>query len=317
MSDPFPVSPFARSKGHCPFTGIATFAGTPLWKAGMRADAVVLGVPYDEGTSYRPGTRFGPRAVRDASMFYSYEDQCDRFFDADRRKWILAGKIIADAGDVNIRPLSLEKNQQAIMAAVRTILDKGSLPVVIGGDHSISHPVVKAFEGRELHYIHLDSHLDCDRIFDSAQTHGSPVARILEDGLARSITLIGIRGLTNSGHDFAWIESKGATILTAREVKACPAGSRFGQLLAGDYYVSVDIDVFDPSAAPGTGTPEPGGLFFPEFSDLLHEIAGRGRIIGCDLTEVNPLLDNHAAGTAHLAARCIIELISAALDKQE
>ena len=148
MDKLFPRSPFDLPTGNLPFTGIATFAGNPLWKSGQKVDAVVLGLPYDEGTTYRPGTRFGPRAIRDASMFYSYDKQEDRYYDADRRKWILKGKTVADAGDVEIKPLCLEKNWMAITAAVTSILDAGAIPAILGGDHSITDPVVQAFEGR-------------------------------------------------------------------------------------------------------------------------------------------------------------------------
>lgn len=310
----FPPSPFSPARGHNPFVGIATFAGYPFWKPDMQADAVVLGIPYDEGVTNRPGTRFGPRSVRNASMLYTYEDQKYRFYDADRRKWILSGKTIADAGDVDIQTLRLEENYAAITESVSAILQAGAVSVVIGGDHSVTYPVVKAFKGQKFHYIHFDTHIDCDRIFGSGFTHGSPVARIMEDGLAESFTLAGIRGLTNSGHDFEWIEEQGAKIITARELRKAGAESLSGLPSDVNYYISVDIDFFDPAAAPGTGTPEPGGLFFPEFSDAVHAIAARGKIIGFDVVEVNPFFDGHDAITSQLAARCLIELLSAALD---
>jgi len=307
-------NPFAQPTGTTPYVGIATFAGYPFWDVQSSADAVVLGVPYDEGCSNKPGTRFGPRSIRQASMLYAYEGVEGRFYDADRRKWILRGKNIVDAGDVEIEPLCRETNFDAITGAVRAILKVGAVPVVLGGDHSVTYPAVKAFAGHKLNYVHFDTHVDCDRIFRSKFTHGSPVARILEDGLAESITLLGIRGLTNSGEDMEWIQEQGAKIVTARELKQTSAEFLAELLPAGDYYVSVDIDVFDPTAAPGTGTPEPGGLLFPEFSDLLHLIASRGKIVGVDLMEVNPQVDGPGEITSHLASRCVIELMSAALE---
>jgi len=314
MNNQFPRSPFSPPQESLPFSGIATFAGYPFWNPDQKTDAVVLGIPYDEGTTYRPGTRFGPRAIRDASMFYSYDGHENRYYDADRQKWILKGKTIADAGDVEIEPLSLEKNWKAITGAVTSILDAGAIPAVLGGDHSITDPVVQAFEGRKFHYVHFDTHADCDQMFYSDFTHGSPVQHLLEKGLAESVTLIGIRGLTNSPHDIARVQEMGVNVITTRELKKNllqPAPDLFKE---GDYYISLDIDFFDPSAAPGTGTPEPGGLFFPDFSDLIDLIADRGNIIGFDVVEVNPLFDGASANTAHLAARCVLELMSAALD---
>ncbi len=306
--------PFAPPSAATPYVGIATFAGYPFWNPGKDPDAVILGVPYDEGCTNKPGTRFGPRSIRQASMLYAYEGVENRFYDADRRKWILRGKNIVDAGDVDIEPLCLEKNYQAITSAVGAILKAGAVSAVLGGDHSVTYPVVKAFSGQKIHYVHFDTHIDCDRIFESKFTHGSPVARILEDHLAESITLLGIRGLTNSGVDMEWIQEQGATIVTARELRQVRLESLAETFPKGDYYISVDIDVFDPVAAPGTGTPEPGGLFFPEFSNLIHMIAGRGKICGFDVMEVNPQVDGAAGITSHLASRCVIELLSAALD---
>jgi agmatinase len=314
MNNQFPRSPFSPPRESLPFTGIATFAGYAFWQPDQKADAVVLGIPYDEGTTYRPGTRFGPRAIRDASMFYSYNGHENRYYDADRQKWILQGKTIADAGDVEIEPLSLEKNWKAITGAVTSILDAGAIPAALGGDHSITDPVVQAFEGRKFHYVHFDTHADCDQMFYSDFTHGSPVQHLLEKGLAESVTLIGIRGLTNSPHDIARVQEMGVNVITTRELKKNllqPAPDLFKE---GDFYISLDIDFFDPSAAPGTGTPEPGGLFFPDFSDIIDLIADRGNIIGFDVVEVNPLFDGASANTAHLAARCVLELMSAALD---
>ena len=314
MNNQFPRSPFSPPRESLPFTGIATFAGYAFWQPEQKADAVVLGIPYDEGTTYRPGTRFGPRAIRDASMFYSYDGHENRYYDADRQKWILKGKTIADAGDVEIEPLSLEKNWKAITGAVTSILDAGAIPAVLGGDHSITDPVVQAFEGRKFHYVHFDTHADCDQMFYSDFTHGSPVQHLLEKGLAESVTLIGIRGLTNSPYDIARVQEMGVNVITTRELKRNLLQSAPDLFKEGDYYISLDIDFFDPSAAPGTGTPEPGGLFFPDFSDIIDLIADRGNIIGFDVVEVNPLFDGASANTAHLAARCVLELMSAALD---
>jgi len=312
----FPRSPFSPPEENLPFSGIATFAGYPLWEAGGDVDAVFLGIPYDEGTTYRPGARFGPRAIRDASMFYSYEGVEGRFYDADRRRWILAGKEVVDGGDVSIEPLCLEKNWNIITDTVTSILESGAVPAIAGGDHSITYPVVRALKGRKIHYVHFDTHVDCDRISYSTYTHGSPVLLIKEQNLAESITILGMRGLTNSGADISWAEEKGVKTLTARELRTWLAKPDPRFFEEGEYYISVDIDFFDPSLAPGTGTPEPGGLFFEHFSDMLHIIAGRGEIVGFDVVEVNPFLDGRGAVTAHLAARCVLELLSSALDKR-
>lgn len=307
-----PFSPFSSPEGNLPYTGIATFAGYPLWNGEKGPEAVLLGVPFDEGTTYRPGARFGPRAIRDASMFYSYEGVDGRFYDTDRKRWILKGKNIVDGGDVAIEPLTTSRNHELITDAIRFILSKDCIPATVGGDHSITYPVIKGFNGRRFHYLHLDSHIDADREFESNLTHGSPVYNIINDGLAESVTILGVRGLTNSGHDVAWLEEQGIKIITARELRIALKEKK-NIFIEGDYYLSLDIDFFDPSLAPGTGTPEPGGLFFHEFSDLLYLLSEKAKIVGFDLVEVSPLLDNQSGITSHLAARCIIEMLEMAL----
>jgi agmatinase len=132
--------------------------------------------------------------------------------------------------------------------------------------------------------------------------------------MAQSVTLIGIRGLTNSAQDVARVQEQGVRVITARSLRRELLQPDPDLFEDGDYYISLDIDFFDPSAAPGTGTPEPGGLFFPDFSDVIHMIADRGNIIGFDAVEVSPLFDGPGATTSLLAARCVIELLGAALD---
>ena len=312
MDDPFSNALVDSRSGSLPFVGVATFAGYPLWQTARQKDAVVLGVPYDEGTSYRPGTRFGPRAMRNASMFYTYEGKNDRFYDSDKQSWILGGKKIADAGDVKIEPLSLPQNFENITNAVNVIRDAGAIPAVLGGDHSITPAILRCFQDQKVNYVHLDTHIDCDGIFLSKDTHGSPVRHVIEENLAKSVTLMGIRGLSNSGHDMAWLQQRHPRVVTARELRTKPLKEE--SFPPGNYYISLDIDFFDPGIAPATGTPEPGGLFFHEFTDIVQAIARRGTIVGFDVVEVNPLLEGHAGITAHLGARCVLELLSAALD---
>ncbi|MCF8109403.1 MAG: arginase family protein, partial [Desulfohalobiaceae bacterium] len=252
------------------------------------------------------------RAIRNASMFYNYEGEQTRFYDSDRRTWMLVGKKIADGGDVNIEPLSLQRNFSYITKAVDSITTTGAVPAVVGGDHSITPPILRSFQKQDVHYVHFDTHIDCDGFFNSKYTHGSPVRRVVEENLAETVTLMGIRGLSNPGKDVVWLEKMKGRVITARELRYNPPDHEYFPL--GNYYISLDIDFFDPGTAPATGTPEPGGLFFHEFSDVVHSIARKGKILGFDVVEVNPLLEGQAGITSHLAARCVLELLSAALD---
>lgn len=195
-----------------------------------------------------------------------------------------------------------------------SVLNVNAIPAILGGDHSITYPAINAFAGQLFHYVHFDTHVGCDTMFESKFTHGNPVMHVVEKGMAESVTLIGVRGLTNSGHDVQRIQEQGAVIITARKLRKKLLQPDPNLFKEGNYYLSLDIDFFDPSAAPGTGTPEPGGLFFPDFSDVVHLIAARVNIIGFDVVEVSPLLDCRSANTAHLAARFVLEMMSAAPD---
>ena len=303
--------PKKEPEGGVPFAGIPTFAGVPLW-SGEDADVVMMGVPYDEGTTNRPGTRFGPRAIREASMLYSYDSYEDRFYDTDKRRWILRGKRIVDAGDVPIEPLARERNFDLITEDVKKIRSVGALVGVMGGDHSVTYPVLKGYGEGQFSYLHFDSHIDCDSGFLSRYTHGSPVANIIRDELAEEIYVMGIRGFSNSGHDIKWAEKQGVKTVTASEFKAFAYGKGTIPVPGGDCYISVDIDFFDPSAAPGTGTPEPGGVFLSEFLQCVEILREKVNVIGFDVMEVNPLFDNPSQITSGLAVRVILALLDLA-----
>jgi agmatinase len=144
---------------------------------------------------------------------------------------------------------------------VTSVLNVNAIPAILGGDHSITYPAINAFAGQPFHYVHFDTHVDCDTMFESKFTHGDPVMHVMEKGMAESVTLIGVRGQTNSGHDVQRIQKQGAIIITVRELKKKLLQPDPNLFKEGNYYLSLDIDFFDPSAAPGTGTPEAGGLF--------------------------------------------------------
>ncbi|MBC7358853.1 MAG: arginase family protein [Desulfacinum sp.] len=293
-----------------------TFGGVRPWHPGSGAALVVMGVPYDAGTTNRPGTRFGPRAVREASWTGPLARRPD-FIDRETGRPLALADALADAGDVWLEHGSLERDWIQVTRAVRLIRQAGAVPVTLGGDHSITYPVLRAFGEEPVHYVHLDTHVDCDTIFPTGWTHGSPVARIHQDGLARSLTLLGIRGLTNSGHDVAWIREAGATVIPARELRRLDEVRLAERLPRGPFYVSVDVDFFDPAVAPGTGTPEPGGLFFPHFQAVVSALLRRGPIVGFDVVEVSPILEGPHGKTARLAACCVLELAAAVLSRSK
>jgi len=280
----------------------------------LNADVAIVGVCIDTGTSNRSGTRFGPRAIREASMLYAmnYNPQ-DGFFDVEQRKHLLPGKRIVDCGDIPTIPTLVVESFDMITQSIVDIRARGAIPVVLGGDHSISFPVVRGFADASVHVIQFDTHLDLmDEVFGMRLSHANPMKRISELDNVTGLTHIGIRGLLNP---VDWtdetINSK-SRFYTAEEVHEQGAEAIASKIPECDnLYVTLDIDSLDPSVAPGTGTPEPGGLTYLQMRKLLRACAQKGKLVGMDLVEVNPLYDQTGA-TAQVAARLIIDLLGAA-----
>ena len=297
-----------------PFVGHCTFAKQPPctdWEA-IDADVAVLGVPFDMGTQYRPGARFGPWAIREASTVFSfghggaydYEDDTV-YLPADRVR-------IVDVGDVDIIHTDTIRSHANTEASVRQILKSGALPVVLGGDHAIHAPVMQAFDREPpVHIIHFDAHLDfVDERHGVRYGHGNPLRRASEMSHVTGMTQMGIRNVSSSNRsDYDDARKAGSDILSVRQVrqlgtegvlKRIPEGAR--------YYVTIDIDGFDPSIAPGTGTPSHGGFLYYEVLEILQGLAKRGDVAGMDLVEVAPDYD-HAGITAMLAAQLLMNFL--------
>ncbi|MBI4608207.1 MAG: agmatinase [Candidatus Rokubacteria bacterium] len=272
-------------------------------------DVALVGIPYDGGTSYRPGARYGPRAIRDQSSLI--------------RPWHPVLKVapfeqlrVADYGDVDVAPVSIELTMAAVEREIGGLLSHGTIPVVAGGDHSITLPVLRAVARRHgaLGLVHLDAHPDTwDEYFGSKFFHGTPIRRAVEEGLIdpRRTIQIGIRGPLYSAEDFDFHARHGLEVVRIEEVKergiAWVAGRLTG--LAGQpVYCSFDIDAVDPAYAPGTGTPEVGGLTSYEALALVRALKGLD-LVGCDVVEVSPLYDGPGQITALLAANLLFEFV--------
>jgi agmatinase len=292
------------------YAGAATFARLPRLDEVERADVAVLGVPFDSGVSYRPGARFGPAHIRQSSRLL-------RPYNPAQGLSPFAVQQVADAGDVAANPFAIQTAIGQIQAGAESALESAGTLLVLGGDHTIALPLLRAVSGRHgrVAVLHFDAHLDTwDTYFGEPYTHGTPFRRASEEGLidsARSLH-VGIRGPLYADTDLADSERLGyATI-------ACTDYDRLGldgviaamrtRLQDGPVYVSVDIDVLDPAAAPGTGTPEAGGLTSRELLATLRGLAGL-QIVGADIVEVSPAYD-HAEITGIAAAHVAYELIS-------
>jgi agmatinase len=307
-----------------PFSGIPTFIKVPLVEdpnSLARGSIGVIGVPYDEGTTNRPGARFGPRAVREASMLYSYWEggnALDRgrglrgFFDIESGETILTDVSIADLGDVPVLPTSVTETHNRISDSVRSLLEAGVFPVVLGGDHSISYPVIKGLDrdGEKIWILQLDSHLDYLADFDGTKhTHASQMRLIRGLDCVEGIFHAGVRGILGDEDILEKVKSDGGAVVTTEEIlKGDIEGMLSNMPDLEKCYVTIDIDVFDPSIAPGTGVPEPGGLGFRDIRSILRGVARRYEVVGFDIVEVNPLYDNSET-TAILAARTVIDFL--------
>lgn len=309
----------SERRASLPHTGIATFAKAPYVEDLTRLDAeiAILGVPTDAAAGMRPGCRQAPRAIRDASTRFGFlgHSDTDGYFDINQDRRFLEGVRMADCGDADVVFYDVERNVGVIEAAVGTILDRGALPVVIGGDHSISYPVIRAFSGAEpLTIVLFDAHLDYrDEVLGLRLTNNSPFRRAQELPFVHRIITIGVRGVKSTDRELRETLEHGNLVFTNYEVfDQGPAGilDRLPAEL-GNYYVSIDIDALDPSIAPGTESPEAEGLTYTHVKRILQGLGRRGTMVGLDLVEVNPYLD-HAELTQHMAAQLLIEGVATA-----
>ena len=289
-----------------------TFLGAPYVPdlEALEADFAVLGVPFDEGTWGQPGARYGPRDLRENSQEY-HHDLAEGFYYIDGERTVLKGKRWADVGDVEVWPTVPVQTGERTTIAVRTILARKAFPVVLGGDHSVTFPVVRAFQA-PLTLVHFDAHLDTWNTAPGNLDHSSWVVRTAALPHVRKVIQIGMRGLANDQEAMGNARKIRSTIVTSEQIHRRGVAWALAQVPASDnIYVSLDIDVLDPSIAPGTGTIEPDGLSFAELSSLLQGVAGKGRLVGLDVVEVSPYRDP-SGRTAQTAVRLIVDLLGAA-----
>jgi agmatinase len=293
------------------YAGPATFARLPRIDEVDHADAVILGVPFDTGVSYRPGARFGPAHIRESSRLlrpYNPAVQVAPF----------AARQVADAGDLGVNPFSIDEAITTIEHGARSLLERAPFVLALGGDHTIALPMLRAVTAVHgpVAVVHFDAHLDTwDTYFGAAYTHGTPFRRAAEEGLLdpTGCLHVGIRGPLYAAADLDADTSLGFQVVPAPEMEhlgVTGLAERIAQRVGGrPVYVSLDIDVLDPAHAPGTGTPEAGGLTSRELLAALRSFAGLN-LIGADIVEVAPAYD-YAQITGIAAAHAAYELLSA------
>ncbi len=295
-----------------PFVGISSFGKSPIcldWDK-IDADVAVVGAPYDFGTQWRAGARFGPRAIREASTLFAFGHA--GAYDHEDDVTYLDSVRMVDIGDADIVHTDTVQSHANIEFAVRKILAAGALPVVMGGDHSINIPCVNAFSEQEpIHIVQIDAHLDfVDERHGVRVGHGSPLRRAAEKSYVTGLTQIGIRNVSSTAREgYEDARRMGSDILSVRQFRKLGVEAVLERIPANKrYYVTIDIDGFDPSIAPGTGTPSHGGFIYYEVLELLAGLVKRGPVVGVDLVEVAPDYD-HTGTTAILAAQLLLNFI--------
>jgi agmatinase len=291
------------------FAHPATFMRLPHIEDPRGLDVAIVGVPFDGGTSYRPGARLGPREVRAQSSLirpYSYFQKVAPF---DRLN-------VADAGDIDAPPVSIEKCYEVVTERIGAIADAGARPIVIGGDHSISLPILRALAKRSgpLALVQFDAHIDTwDEYFGGKYFHGTPFRRAIEEGLVdgKRFIQIGIRGPMYGEGDFDFHREHGITMIDIDQVKARGIAwtvEQIARVATGPAYMTIDSDAVAAAFAPGTGTPEVGGLPSHEAQQLVRGLAGLS-LVGGDIVEVAPPFDGPGQITALLAANLMFEFL--------
>jgi agmatinase len=296
------------------YAGLLTYGGLPYTQdaADLRGiNVAIVGAPTDELVSDRPGTRFAPRAIRSAS--------CPPGPHLEAGVDALRELAVVDFGDAPVIPADAERSHAAIEALVGEVVEAGAVPVVLGGDHSISEPNIRAVARRHgpVGLVHFDTHTDTGtEVFGVERSHGTPMYRLVRDGHVdpRRYVQIGLRGYWPGEVEFAWQAEQGITSFFMHDVRALGLDAVVARTVelagAGPVFVTVDIDVLDPAFAPGTGTPEPGGLTSLELLGAVRTVGERLEVVGADLVEIIPTGVGSADVTALVGDRIVRELLT-------
>lgn len=304
------------------YVGSTSFQKLPVLTDGAalrerRPDVAIVGAPFDDAVSHRPGARFGPRAIRTATYHSGSLNSLQ--LGIEPFEWL----DCVDAGDAPVTPADLERGHEVIRRKVLEVASSGAIPIVLGGDHSITFPaasaVAEAIGSRRLGVVHFDAHADAaNTTWGVLRSHGTPMRRLIESGVVegRNFVQVGLRGYWPPAETLAWmgehqmrwhlmteIEARGAEAVVADAIAEALDGPEV-------IYLSVDIDVLDPGLAPGTGTPEPGGMLPRELLRAIRQVVGAVELVAMDIVEVSPPFD-HAEVTTATAHRCVMEAISA------
>jgi len=305
---------YDQGRLNLPFVGICTFGKYPYiedWNK-IEADIAVLGAPFDAGSQFRSGARMGPRGIREASTLFSfghggaYDHEDDiAYLPADTTR-------IVDIGDADIIHTDTIKSHDNIELGVKKILEAKAIPLVLGGDHSINIPCINAFKDEDpIHIIQIDAHLDFVNERHGVRLgHGNPMYRASEKEYVSGMTQIGIRNVSSTARE-GYVEAKkrGSQIISVRQFRKIGIEQILNTIPKNiRYYLTIDIDAFDPSIASGTGTPSHGGFYYYEILEFIDGLTKQGNIAGLDLVEVAPDYDI-TNSTSTLAAQLLMNIM--------
>ena len=305
---------YDQGRLNLPFVGICTFGKYPYindWDS-INADVAVMGAPFDFGSQFRTGSRMGPRGIREASTLFSFGHAGAYDFEDDITYLPSDTTRIVDIGDADIIHTDTIKSHANIKFGVQKILAAKAIPVVMGGDHSINIPCIDAFKNEDpIHVIQIDAHLDfVDERHGVRYGHGNPMRRASEKEYVSGLTQIGIRNVSSTAKDgYIDAREKGSKIFSVRHLRQMGINKILNEIPKNKrYYLTIDIDAFDPSIASGTGTPSHGGFYYYEVLELIDGIIKQGSVVGLDLVEVAPDYDL-TNSTSTLAAQLLMNTI--------
>jgi agmatinase len=311
----------AKTRVDRPFVGIPTFLCSPVCTdlEQLSAAIAVMGVPFDEGSPYLAGSRLGPRALREHSLRFVGGGSKGFYNPETARQYLeyeMANGLIVDVGDADILPTNVEKTFENITEMTRALLARGAMPLILGGDHSITYPVIRGFDS-PLHVVHFDAHTDyAPFVHDLRFTNQHPFRHITPMKHVLSLTQVGIRSLRESEEMVGGSQRDGNRVVMMSEFRRLGAAGLAEVVPANAAcYVSIDVDVLDISLVPGCVSAEPNGMTYAELRDTLKEIAIRADVIGFDFVEVNPQLDVGTGVTSYLGVHTVIEFLGHICDQ--
>ena len=300
------------------FAGLVSFLRAPICHDldNIDADIAIMGAPTDEGSPFMPGSRLGSRSIREHSLRFGNDGYFDHDSDKVFLKYELENNRIVDVGDADVIPADVEGTFKNIINLTRMVLNSGAIPVVLGGDHAITFPVVRAYN-TPLHVIHFDAHIDYSPFIHGYKyTNSHAFRHIHHMDHVKSLTQVGIRSVRNKKSQIEDSENDGNRVIGMKEFyEMGPNGMSTLVPKEAPVYVSIDIDVLDLPLVPGCVSAEPNGMTYAELRDSLSVLAQHANIIGFDLVEVNPQLDVGTGITSYMGAHTIMEFMGQICDQ--